>query len=284
MFLGALLGGSGCVRRDPTVADRQAVPTVPSPVADADPARHAALQAALAAAAAGDAAGTAGLGGFRQRAVDDLGAHAELLAPGVTSPAADGDFAAACRAAASTHLAAGARGELGARLASAGAYAAALASLATAGTPRVPTGAASSEALPALDDAEAMSGLLGQLYPAVYALEAALPALAPQDAGWARTTLEGHLTARQELVAELWRRSLHAPAAEVAYQTGRPAGPLEAIELVARVEQAVLPAACRLVRASDELSLRRLGGSVLVEATVAVARAGGALPTWPGWA
>lgn len=278
--LGALLGGSGCVRRDPTVAGSPAVPTVSSPPAGADPARHAAVQAALASAAPGATA----LGAFRQRATDDLTAQAELLAPGTSAPAAAGDFAAACRAAASTHLSAVAQGEAAARLASAGAYAAALASLAGASTPRVPAPAASGGALPVVDDAEAMIGLLLQLYPAVYALEAALPALADADRGWARTALEGHLTARQELQAELGRRSLQAPAAEVAYETGRPAGPEEALALVARVEQAVLPAAGRLVRASGEQALRRVGGAVLADATVAVARAGGELPTWPGWA
>lgn len=278
--LGALAGGSGCVRRDPTVGDTPVVPTVSSPPAEADLTRHGATQAALAAAAAGASA----LGGFRQRATDDLSAQAELLAPGASAPAAAGDFATACRAAASAHLSAVAQGEPAARLASAGAYAAALASLAGAGTPRVPAPAGQAGSLPAVDDAEAMTGLLLQLYPAVYALEAALPALADADRGWARPAMEGHLTARQELQAELGRRSLQVPAAEVAYETGRPAGPEDALALVARVEQAVLPAAARLVRASGEQGLRRLGGEVLADATVAVARAGGELPTWPGWA
>ena len=280
--LGVLAVGSGCVR-DPTVGDQQVAPSVSGPGAGTDLARHAAIQASLAAAAAGGAGGSQRLGAFRQRAALDLAAQAELLAPGASSPAAAGDFAIACRTASDQHLAADAHGITAARLASAGAYAGGLASLTAAATPRVPTQAESAESVPVLGDAEAMTGLLLQLYPAVYALEAALPWLAAEDAGWARTTLDGHLTARQVLLAELGRRSLRAPGAAVAYETGALAGAQDALGLVARVEAAVLPAACRLVRATGAEELRRTGGTVLRDATVAVARSGGALPVWPGW-
>lgn len=253
------------------------------PGAGADLGRHAAIQAALAAAAAGGAGGSLRLGAFRQRASLDLAAQAELLAPGVSSPAAAGDFATACRIASDQHLAAAAHGTTAARLASAGAYAGALASMAAAASPRVPTEATSADTVPAIGDAEAMTGLLLQLHPAVYTLEAALPLLAAEDAGWARATLDGHLTARQELLAELSRRSLRAPAAAVAYDTGALASAEDALGLIARVEAAVMPAGCRLVRATGEEALRRSGGTVLREATVAVARAGWALPVWPGW-
>ncbi|SDB91225.1 protein of unknown function [Raineyella antarctica] len=280
-----MAGASGCVRRDPTVAAGEvatgtATPPPPAP----DLARHAAAQAALASAAAAGTAGSNRLGAFRLRAAHDLAAQAELLAPGTASPGAPGDFATAARAAAADLLAAPARGTTAARLASAGAYAGAVGALASTDAPRTPTEAASADTVPAGGDAEAMTGLLLQLYPAVYALETALALATADDAGWIRTTLDAHVTARQELLAELARRSLRAPVAEVAYDVGEPAGPEDAIRLVARVEASVLPAACRLVRATVEERLRALGATVLHDATVATALAGGALPTWPGWA
>jgi hypothetical protein len=85
-------------------------------------------------------------------------------------------------------------------------------------------------------------------------------------------------------MGELGRRSLRAPAAEVAYDTGNPTDARQALDLVARVEQAVLAPACALVRTTGSEELRLLGGTVLRDATVAVARSGGALSGWPGWA
>ncbi len=282
--LGALTT-SGCVRRDPTVAPRpSAVPLTPDTTpAPLDLAHHAALQAALAAAAQAGRPDTERLGALRQRAARDLAAQAELLAAGVSAPAAGGDFSAACRAAAEDHLAAEATGTTAARLASAGAYAAAVGSLAGAATPHLPTEAPSADELPVTGDAVAMTGLLLQLHVAVFTLETMLPLLSGEDEAWARTTLEGQVAARTALESELASRSLAVPPPEVAYDVGRPTGAGEALALVASVEQAVLPQACLLVRAAEEPALRRLGGSVLHDATIAVARAGGALPAWPGW-
>lgn len=279
---GGVLAGTGCSARDPSVAPTTASPTVAAPASAPVLDRHAALQAGLA-AAIGTEEG-ARLGAFRDRAARDLARQADVLSPGAVPSAPTQDLPAACRAVAEEHLAAAARGVAASRLASAAAYAAAVGSLAEVGTPRVPAASSSSETVPSPGDAEAMAGLLTRLHPAVHALQAALPRLAEEDRAWARTTLEQQQTARQVLHAELVARSLRAPVAEVAYRTGPLTSPEDATTLVSRVQESVLPAACQLVRTTASPELRRLGGEVLQQATVAVARCGGALATWPGWA
>lgn len=274
---------SGCVRRDPTVGDRTVAPTVPTSPPAVDLARHAATQAGLAALVAAGTGGAERLGGFRARAAQDLADQAEILSPGPKAAAPAGDLASGCRGAVEQHLSADATGLPAARLASAAAYAAAVGALAEAGTPRVPGAAVSAPTVPSPGDAEAMSTLVTALYPAVHAIEAVLPRLDPVDRSWAGATLQQQLAARQQLLGELARRSLRAPAPEVAYELGSLADAGAALVLVARVQEAVLSAACRLVRTTGTSEMRRLGGDVLQQATVALALAGGDLATWPGW-
>lgn len=282
--LAGLSAASGCVRRDPTVGDRSVAPTAPTFPPPVDLARHAAAQAGLAALVGSGAGGAERLGAFRARAAQDLAHQAETLSPGTNPAAATGDLSSGCREAAEQHLSADASGLQAARLASAAAYAAAVGALAEAGTPRVQGGKVSAPTVPSPGDAQAMSSLVTELYPAVHALEAVLPRLDPADRPWAATTLQQHLAARQQLLGELARRSLRAPAPEPAYALGSLADAGAALALVTRAQQAVLPAACRLVRTTGASEIRRLGGEVLQQATVALALAGGDLATWPGWA
>lgn len=281
-----LAGATGCSRRNPTIIGRpSAAPSVTSAAAAVDPGPYAALAAGLAAAVRGGAAGTDRLGDYRDRAASAFDAHASLLAatsrPG-TAPG--GGLADAAGAAAGRFLAAPARGVLAARLASAGAYAAAVGSLAGATAPRTPTDAPSSDTIASLGDAEAMSALVAQLHAAIFAAQAAVAQLSGEDAAWARTLLSHHLAARDGLAAELGRRSVRVPVAAVAYAIDRPTDTASAVALLARVEAAVLPDACRLVRAATDETVRTLGATTLEDAAVAVARSGGALPVWPGWA
>lgn len=282
---GVLSGVTGCTRRDPTVIGRpSAVPSLsgaPSAVAGAP---YASLAAGLAAAIRGGAAGTDRLGGFKDRAAAAFDAHAAFFAAGTTAAAPGGSLSEAAGSAATTFLAAPARGTSAARLAAAGAYAAAVASLAGARSPRTPAEAPSADTIAALGDAEAMTALVVQLHAALFAIEAAIAQLSGEDAAWARVLLDGHRAARDGLAAELGRRSLRVPAAQVAYDIGRPTDTAGAVALLARVETAVLPDACRVTRAATDETVRRLGASALEDAAVAVARSGGGLPVWPGWA
>lgn len=282
---GVLVGAAGCSRRDPSVTGRpSAVPSVTTAAAAVDPAPYASLAAGLAAAVRGGAAGADRLGSFRDRAATAFDSQATVLAAGTTGSAPGGSLSDAAGSAAARFLAAPARGVVAARLASAGAYAAAVGSLAGATAPRTPVDATSADTISALGDAEAMTALLEQLHAAVFATEAAVAQLSGEDAQWAKALLTGHLATRDGLAAELGRRSVRVPVAAVAYDIGRPTDTTSAVALLARVEAAVLPDACRLVRAATGETVRTLGASALEDATVAVARAGGALPVWPGWA
>ncbi|QGF24935.1 DUF4439 domain-containing protein [Raineyella fluvialis] len=282
---GALAGVTGCVRRDPTVSGRPTgTPSAdrsPSPVALA---QYAGLPAGLAAAVRAGAPGADRLGGFRDRAAAAFDAQAAVLAPGTTATAPAGSLADSAHSAGAQLLGASARGTAAARLAAAGAYAAAIGSLASTTAPRTPTEGPSSATVTALGDAEAMTALITQLSAAVYATEAALAHFSGEDTRWARATLDGHRATLDGLAAELTRRSVRVPAPAVAYDIGRPSDAASAATLMARVQTAVLPDACRVVRAATDDGVRTLGASALQDAAVAVARSGGALPVWPGWA
>ncbi len=282
---GVLAAATGCSPRDPTVTGRpSAVPSGSGAPGGVDGARYASLAAGLAAAVRGGATGTDRLGGFRDRAAAAFDAHAAFFAAGTGGTAPGGSLSDAAGSAASTFLAAAARSTTAARLAAAGAYAAAVSSLAGATSPRTPVDATSADSVPSLGDAEAMTALLVQLHAAVFAIEAAIAHLSGADATWARALLDGHRAARDGLAAELGGRSLRVPAAQVAYDIGRPTDTAGAVALLARVETAVLPDACRVVRAATDETVRLLGASTLEDAAVAVARSGGGLPVWPGWA
>jgi len=277
------IGGaaSGCARRDPTLTGRPSPsPVETPPPSPADLAEHAGLEAGLASAAGR----TSGLGSFAPRATDDFTAHARLLADSDRVEAAgSGSFADRAEHAARAHLAATASGETAARLASAGAYAAACAAVVQGSGRRIPEAADSVDGLAVLGDADALVVLLRQLHAAVFVADTALGHLTGSDAAWLTSVGTAHRASRYVVAAELDRRGWPVPAPEVAYDVGTVADAGDALALVVRTEAAVAPDACRAVRAVADQSLRATTAGVLRDVTVAAVRAGGSLPTWPGW-
>lgn len=281
---------SGCVRRDPTMQSHPEQPPTASPPPPApDWAAHADLSAGLAAAVRAD--GSA-LGSFAERAAAACDLHARVLeevATGESSgsaPApepASGGLPDRAAGVARAHLDAAALGSPAARLASAGAYAAALAALAGADAPRTPAEAQPIDALPRRGEAQAARDLVAQLHPAIFAAETSLGHLSGDEAAWLRGALAAMREARQSLEGALDQRDVPVPAPAPAYEVGTIPDAGAAVALAADTLPDVLPAAACLVQSAGDAHLQGIGKDVLQAVTVAVARAGGPLSAWPGW-
>lgn len=132
---------------------------------------------------------------------------------------------------------------------------------------------------------EVWADLVINLDAAVYAAQTALAFLNRGDAQTARDNLADLRDSADALTAWLRAAGKEAPTAAAVYELPHtPHDAPSALALLAEVNSSLLPHLGQWVAASVEPRSRELAVRRLVSAGVTIARSGGGLTAWPGWA